>query len=473
MPTITPSSERSHRASSLSDLIAQSAHVLTGSANDYDPLMELIGDARFVLLGEASHGTHEFYRERALITQRLINEKGFTAVAVEADWPDAYRVNRYVRHTLNTGGFYTDSSARQALSGFKRFPAWMWRNKDVVDFVEWLRDYNGSLKLKSAKVGFYGLDLYSLFTSIEEVLNYLDKVDPAEANRARARYACFDHFNQDSQHYGYAAGLGLSASCEEAVVAQLRELNAHATAFSKTDGDEAKDALFYAQQNARLVRDAEEYYRCMYKGHVSSWNLRDRHMTETLDALARHLSEDADKKHTDGSVKANTSKIVVWAHNSHIGDASATEVAQLGEWNVGQLARERYGREAILIGFSTYDGTVTAASNWDAPAERKRVRPALVGSLEAELHESGAGNFMLPLNTENPLTKALAGRRLERAIGVIYRPETERQSHYFFSRVPQQFDAVVHFDHTHAVEPLEIANIWQTGEAPETFPVGV
>ncbi|MDO8179953.1 MAG: erythromycin esterase family protein [Undibacterium sp.] len=465
MLTVKQSSDRSHGTSALSALIAQSAHVLTGSESDYDPLMDLIGDARFVLLGEASHGTHEFYRERALITQRLIAEKGFTAVAVEADWPDAYRVNRYVRHTLNTGGFYTDSDARQSLAGFKRFPAWMWRNKDVVDFVEWLRGYNDSLLSPMSKVGFYGLDLYSMFTSIEEVLHYLDKVDPAEARRARGRYACFDHYNKESQHYGYAAGLGLSASCEKEVVKQLKDLNAHAADYVKNDGGDAVDALFYAQQNARLVMHAEEYYRSMYKGHVSSWNLRDRHMTETLDALAKHLSE---KNSED-----QPAKIVVWAHNSHIGDARATEVGQLGEWNVGQLTRERYGKEAVLIGFSTYEGTVTAASDWDAPAERKRVRPALIGSFEAALHDSGVGNFMLPLDKENPLTKALSGRRLERAIGVIYRPETERQSHYFFSHVPQQFDAVVHFDRTRAVEPLEIASMWHTGEAPETFPVGV
>ena len=453
--------------SSLGSLIAESAHILTGAASDYDPLLELIGDARFVLLGEASHGTHEFYRERACITQRLIAEKDFTAVAVEADWPDAYRVNRYVRNSRHMDKNNVDTNAKEALAGFKRFPAWMWRNTDVVQFIEWLRGYNDSLLPNSPKVGFYGLDLYSMFTSIEEVLHYLDKVDPDEAQRARTRYACFDHYNKDSQSYGQAVGFGLSGSCENDVVAQLRGLNARAVNYLQNDGSDAIDALFYAQQNARLVIHAEEYYRTMYRGHVSSWNLRDQHMVETLDALARHLSQN------NPNTSGKPAKIVVWAHNSHIGDARATEVGQIGEWNVGQLAREKYGSKAVLVGFTTYQGTVTAASDWDASAERKRVRPALVGSYEAALHEAGIANFMLPLNKQNPLTQALFARRLERAIGVIYRPETERQSHYFYSHMPQQFDAVLHFDHTRAVEPLELASLWSTGEAPETFPVGV
>lgn len=465
MPSHKP--ERPLSAPSLSHLIAGSAHVLTGAVTDYDPLLELIGDARFVLLGEASHGTHEFYRERACITQRLIAEKNFTAVAVEADWPDAYRVNRYVRNTLNTDKAYADANARQALAGFKRFPAWMWRNTDVVEFVEWLRGYNDSLLPDCPKTGFYGLDLYSLFTSIEEVLLYLDKVDPEEAQRARARYACFDHFNHDSQSYGHAASVDMSVSCENEVVAQLRGLNAHAGGYLQSDSSDAADALFYAQQNARLVIHAEEYYRTMYRGYVSSWNLRDQHMVETLDALARHLSH-----HNPGN-RGEQAKIVVWAHNSHIGDARATEVGQRGEWNVGQLARKLYGCKAVLVGFTTYHGTVTAASDWDAPAERKRVRPALAGSYETLLHEAGIGNFMLSLNQENHLTQALFARRLERAIGVIYRPETERQSHYFYSHLPQQFDAVLHFDQTRAVQPLELASLWSDGEAPETFPVGV
>ena len=457
MATITNSPLHSPLNSSLSSAISSAAHLLKGTADDYDSLLDLIGDARFVLLGEATHGTHEFYRERACITQRLIAEKNFTAVAVEADWPDAYRVNRYVRNQSE------DTDSNQALTGFKRFPAWMWRNTDVADFVEWLRGYNTSLLPHVPTVGFYGLDLYSLFTSIEEVLKYLDKVDPEAALRARVRYACFDHFDEDSQRYGYAAGFGLSASCENEVVAQLHDLHARAADYLRRDGPEATDAFFYAQQNARLVMNAEEYYRTMFRGHISSWNLRDRHMAETLDALAQYLSHTAGKP----------AKIVVWEHNSHIGDARATEAGRRGEWNVGQLARELYGDETRLIGFTTYHGTVTAASDWDGAAERKRVRPALADSYEHVFHDTGLARFMLPLREKNPAAQALFERRLERAIGVIYLPETERQSHYFYAHLPQQFDAVLHFDDTHAVEPLELTSGWKTGEAPETFPVGV
>ncbi len=443
--------------SPLSIAIASAAHLLKGTADDYDPLLELIGDARFVLLGEASHGTHEFYRERARITQRLIMEKGFTAVAVEADWPDAYRVNRYVRRQND------DADGKQALAGFQRFPTWMWRNTDVVYFVEWLRSFNDTLISSTAKVGFYGLDLYSLFTSIDEVLRYLDKVDPEAAQRARSRYACFDHFDEDSQRYGYGAGFGLSESCEQEVVTQLRDLHQSAADYLRRDGPEAADAFFYTQQNARLVMNAEEYYRIMFRGRISSWNLRDRHMEETLDALAQYLS------HASGK----PAKIVVWEHNSHLGDARATEIGQQGEWNVGQLAREHYGDEVRLIGFTTYQGTVTAASDWNRPAERKRVRPALTGSYEEAFHHAGIAHFMLPLREKNAATTMLSERRLERAIGVIYLPETERRSHYFYANLPQQFDAVLHFDETRAVEPLEVTSRWQTGEAPETFPVGV
>ncbi|HEX7634511.1 MAG TPA: erythromycin esterase family protein, partial [Noviherbaspirillum sp.] len=349
------------------------------------------------------------------------------------------------------------------LAGFKRFPAWMWRNTDVAELIEWLRCHNASLPSPTPAVGFYGLDLYSLFTSINEVLKYLDKVAPETARHARARYACFDHFDEDSQRYGYAAGFGLSESCEKEVVSQLRDLQAHAAEYLRRDGEEAADAFFYAQQNARLVMNAEEYYRTMFHGRISSWNLRDRHMAETLHALAQHLSHAIGKP----------AKIVVWEHNSHIGDARATEVGEQGEWNVGQLAREIYGDEARLIGFTTHHGTVTAASDWGGPAERKRVRPALAGSYEDAFHHTGIARFMLPLREKNPAAHALFESRLERAIGVIYLSESERRSHYFYARLPQQFDAVLHFDETHAVEPLELASHWKAGEAPETFPVGV
>lgn len=435
------------------DGVRRIAHPLTGSAEDYDPLLEAIGDARFVLLGEASHGTHEFYRERAQITRRLITEKGFTAVTAEADWPDAYRVNCYVR------GRSEDADAEEALADFRRFPAWMWRNADVLDFVGWLRAHNDSLPDGRGKVGFYGLDLYSLFASIEAVLSYLDRVDPEAAQRARARYSCFDHFGKEAQSYGYATAFGAAEPCEDEVVGQLVELQQRAAELARRDGRVAENELFYAEQNARVAKNAEEYYRAMFRGSVESWNLRDRHMVETLEALVGHLGR-----------HGGETKVVVWAHNSHLGDARATEMGEGGELNVGQLVRERHGQEARLVGFTTHRGTVTAASDWGAPAERKRVRPALQGSHEDLFHRVGIPRFLLDLREGGATAEALRQRRLERAIGVLYLPETERLSHYFYANLLFQFDAVLHFDETRAVEPLERTSEWEAGEAPETFP---
>jgi len=437
----------------LARVVRDSAYALSGATKDYDPLMALIGDARFVLLGEASHGTHDFYDQRAQITKRLIQENGFTAVAVEADWPDAYRVNRYVRGTTD------DADSEEALSGFKRFPTWMWGNADVLDFVGWLREHNDTVA-SASKVGFYGLDLYSLRASIEAVLIYLRKVDPDAARRALYRYSCFDHFGEDTQAYGYAANFDLADSCEEEVLGQLIELRQRAASYA-SDGRIADDEFFFAEQNARLVKNAEEYYRSMFRGHVESWNRRDTHMAETLEALDAHLGK-----------RGPRAKIVVWEHNSHLGDARATDIGGAGEFNVGQLVRERYGDESVLVGFTTHHGTVTAASNWDAPAERKRVRPGLPGSYEALFHEVGIPRFMLDLRGDRALARALREPLLERAIGVIYRPETERASHYFHARLADQFDAVLHFNETRAVEPLERTAL-VTGEVEETFPSGV
>jgi erythromycin esterase-like protein len=441
----------------LEQVLRESAHSLTGAEHDYEPLLQLIGDAPIVLLGEASHGTHEFYRERARITRRLIEEKGFTAVAVEADWPDAYRVNRWVR------GAGTDQDAVRALGDFERFPRWMWRNHDVVEFIDWLRGHNDSKPRTSPKVGFYGLDLYSLYTSIEAVLAYLDQVDPDAARRARYRYSCFEHFGEDSQAYGYAAEFGLAPSCEQESIRQLVELRRQAAELSRRDGRIPEDEHFYAEQNARLVKNAEEYYRSMFRGRVSSWNLRDRHMAEILDELIAHL----------GRKGAGRAKVVVWEHNSHIGDARATAMGKEGEWNIGQLARERYGTDAVLVGFSTYTGTVTAASDWDAPAERKQVRPGLPGSFEALFHQLTIPGFLLLLRGSEDLVHALREPRLERAIGVIYLPQTERVSHYFEARLPQQFDAVIHLDTTRAVLPLDPVAGWPEAEPPEAYPTGL
>lgn len=436
-------------------LIRDAAHRIEGVTTDYDPLMDLVGDARFVLLGEASHGTHDFYDARAKITQRLIEEKDFNAVAVEADWPDAYRVNRYIR------GAGPDANGHDALVGFKRFPTWMWRNADVLDFVEWMRAHNDGLAAETAKAGFYSLDLYSLYTSMDAVLDYLQKTDPEAAKRARYRYSCFDHFREDAQAYGYAASFDLTASCKKEVLSQVIELRKHAVAYASRDGQAESDEFFFAEQNARLVKNAEEYYRSMFRGRAESWNKRDRHMAETLEALVAHLENQGRK-----------AKIAVWEHNSHLGDARATESGAGGELNVGQLVRERHGADAVLVGFTTYQGTVTAASDWDTPPQKKRVRPGLEGSYEALFHAADIARFLLVLRNQGPLRQALREPRLERAIGVIYRPETERLSHYFHARLSEQFDAVLHFDETEAVEPLEPGTA-KSADVAETFPTGI
>lgn len=425
-----------------------------------EALEQLIGDARIVLIGESSHGTHEFYEARATITKWLIEEKGFCAVAAEADWPDAYRVNRYVR------GLGVDETAEEALRGFERFPAWMWRNTVVRDFVDWLRIRNGQCESKRQRqAGFYGLDLYSLHRSMQEVVTYLDRVDPKAAMRARNRYACFDHASaDDGQAYGFAAAFGAGPSCENEAVEQLVDMQRNALAYARRGGLLAEDELFYAQQNAQTVRNAEVYYRAMFSGRVNSWNLRDEHMAETLEALLTHLD-----RH-DGAPPA---RIVVWAHNSHVGDARATEVSSDGQLTLGQLVRQRYGDESRLIGFSTYSGTVTAASDWGGIAERKAVRPALNGSIEQLLHETGGSSFLVSADLSPEAADPLGVVRLGRAIGVIYRPETERQSHYFHVRPADQFDAMIHIDRTRALEPLEPTSLWIAGETPETYPSGL
>jgi erythromycin esterase-like protein len=385
----------------------------------------------------------------------LIAERGFSAVAVEADFPDAYRVNRYVR------GMGKDQTADEALSDFQRFPLWMWRNSDVLDFVGWLKDFNGD-KPHNRQAGFYGLDLYSLHASMRSVLDYLDKVDPEAAKSARHRYSCFEDFGEDAQSYGYAASFDARMSCEDEAIKQLLELQRRAAEYANRDGFVARDEYFFAEQNARLVKNAEEYYRQMFRGRVSSWNLRDSHMAETLTALAAHLEAENQQ-----------SKIVVWAHNSHLGDARATYMGERGEWNVGQLVRQQYENDAVLIGFTTYTGTVAAADNWDEPAQIKRVRPALKNSYELLFHETEIPDFFLNLRDDDETRELLRASRLERAIGVIYRPETERASHYFDASLPGQFDGVIHFDETRAVEPLDEDSSVKHDDLPETFPEGI
>lgn len=437
-------------------LLADECHHVTGRDDDYDGLLAMVGDRRVVLIGEGSHGTREFYRERARITRRLIDECGFTIVAVEADWPDAHRVDRFVCADS------PDRNSRDALSGFRRFPAWMWRNVEVLEFVDWLRRHNDQLPAGRERVHFCGLDLYSLRTSIEAVIAYLDANDPDEARRARERYACFDHVGADGQAYGFALAHQRVLPCEDEVVAQLLELRRRSEQYLSRDGVVAEDRLFDAEQNAVLVRDAEEYYHQMYRADVSSWNLRDRHMAATVDALLRYHGR-----------RSGTAKIVIWEHNSHIGDARATAMSARGELNVGQLVRQRYGvAECLLVGLTTFDGTVTAADDWGGPARRWRVRPALPGSHEELLHQIGVPAFWLSL-TSGRARDVLAARRRERAIGVIYRPRTELQSHYFVARMAGQFDVVVHIDRTHALEPLDTTPLWEQDEPPETYPTGL
>lgn len=441
------------------DAVRRSAWPLRDDPRDFDELLNHMGRARVVMIGEATHGTHEFYRTRIHLTKRLIVEHGFRAVAAEADWPDAYRVNRYVRDQS------PDTEAVDALADFARFPTWMWRNADMLAFVGWLRDHNDRLADDRDKVGFYGLDLYSLFTSMQAVVSYLERVDPAGAAQARQRYACFDHFGADSQKYGFSAALKLAPSCENQVVAQLADMRRYAGELGG-GGPMPGDESFFAEQNARVVKNAEQYYRAMFRGRSSSWNLRDQHMLEMLQALLGHL---------DGPSQgpSDRAKVVVWAHNSHLGDARATDMAGLGEVNLGQLARHTFGRETFSLGFTTYEGTVTAASAWDEPAERKRVRPALPGSYEAIFHAAGLERLLLMFGDGSDAAAPLAERRLERAIGVVYSPETERLSHYFEASLPAQFDAVIHLDETRAVEPLERTATWRTGELPETYPSAV
>ena len=408
------------------------------------PLLDRIGDARVVLLGEASHGSSEFYRFRARVTQELIRHRGFNVVAVEADWPDACWIDRHVRH-----------AAEPPASGepFLRFPTWMWRNREVAEFVAWLRGHNGEIRDRADQVGFYGLDLYSMYGSIAAVLDYLDRVDPAAAEIARERYACLTPWTRDPAAYGRAALTERQRSCESHVVAMLLDLLEQRFDYARQDGDRFVDAV----QNARVVANAERYYRAMYHGSVVSWNLRDQHMFDTLSMLLQ--------------VRPGA-KAVVWEHNSHIGDAAATEMGARGEHNVGRLSRQAYGDMAYLVGFGTDHGTVAAASNWDEPMRIMEVRPAHPDSYERICHDTEVPAFLLGLREPGrvEVREELAPPRLERAIGVIYRPHTELQSHYFQASLPYQFDEYVWLDRTHAVTPLPAR---QGGGVPDTYPFGV
>lgn len=432
--------------------LRDSAHVLDESMRDYDALLEMVGRRAFVLLGEATHGTHEFYRMRAEITRRLIDEHGFDAVAVEGDWPDVSRIDRYVRGAA-------DLTLDEAFDDFRRFPTWMWRNRDVHAFVQWLHERNGRVP-EQARAGFYGMDLYSLYRSADAVVAYLEQVDPDQAAAARRLYACLDHV-RDPEDYGYEAAAGLRPPCREAAAKLLVDLVRKAPQYRADDGQTALDEHFLAERNAYVVLNAEHYYRAMFAGRTNTWNLRDAHMVNTLLALRRHLRS-----------AGRPGRIVVWAHNSHLGDARATQMGERGEWNIGQLLREQVGSEqALLVGFTTYTGHVTAARDWDQPAERRWVRPAHRDSYEHAFYVSGLDRFFLPLHGEG--AAGLDSPLLERAIGVVYRPESELASHYFAATLAAQFDAVFHLDETTAVEPLDVTGHWTRHEPPDTYPFGL
>lgn len=416
-------------------------------------VLDWIGDAPVVLLGEATHGTQEFYEARARLSRQLIERKGFAAVAVEGDWPDAWRVNRYVQ---GAGAL----SAFAALSGFARFPTWMWRNTEIASLVDWLRHHNLH-RPENQRAGFYGLDLYSLRASMAAVVEYLDIRDPQMADAARASYACFDRFGGEPDMYAWSLQRLGDGTCEQEVVRQLLELQRRQAQLVRGDGAHSADEFFHAEQNARVAKNAERYYRTMLHGRAAAWNIRDQHMGETLAELREYLAR-----------RGQEPKVIVWAHNSHLGDARATEMGEGGELNLGQLARERWADEVRSIGFTTHSGTVIAASDWGEPAECKRVRPALNGSIEDLFHQAGRPHFFLPLDPGSEVADALASPRLERAIGVIYRPDTERQSHYFHARVSEQFDAMIHLDVTGPLMPLEGVQPPLEEEPPETYPEG-
>lgn len=433
---------------SLAEMIAEAAEELPPLDDPaFGRLFGRFANRRVVMLGEASHGTAEFYRARAAITRHLIAQHGFTIVAVEADWPDAATVDRYVRHRAGEGAVEPP---------FQRFPTWMWRNTEVLALIDWLREHNAGVAEMERRAGFYGLDIYNMSGSIAAVLDYLDRVDPEAAKVARERYGCLTPWQREPATYGRAALTRGYAECEAAVIEQCRALLEKRLDYAKEDGDSFLDAA----QNARLVASAERYYRIMYYGGAESWNLRDTHMFETLEHLLEAKGADA--------------KAVVWAHNSHIGDARATEMGAVrDELNIGQLARQRFGDEVALIGFGTHTGTVAAATDWDSPMDVKRVLPSRRDSYERQCHDSGKARFLLDLTAgyHEPLRRRLAEPRLERFIGVIYRPDTELWSHYSQSVLPDQFDAYVWFDETEAVTPLGPEHAREG--VPDTYPFGV
>ncbi len=432
-------------AQALVDAIGEHARPLRDEG-DLDPLLERIGDARIVLLGEASHGTREYYTWRDRLSRRLIAEKGFHFIAVEGDWPDCYLVNRWVK-----GADREHASARDVLHAFERWPTWMWGNHEVAALAEWLRVWNDK-QSEDRRVGFYGLDVYSLWESMDVVTKYLEKVDPELAARARRAYGCFDPYEEDVQEYAFATAV-VPTDCEEEVIRTLGELRRKGPDYR----EEGREAYFNAEQNALVARNAELYYRTMIRGGAASWNVRDTHMVETLERLLRHHGPDA--------------KAIVWEHNTHVGDARATDMARSGMVNVGQLARQEWGDEVVIAGFSSYAGSVIAGAEWGAPMERMPVPEAREGSWEHLLHAAGAEDKLLLLDPFDEVEGALDARG-HRAIGVVYNPAHEAFGNYVPTVMPYRYDAMLYVDRSHALRPLRMEP-HADGEAPETFPSGM
>ena len=441
------SPQKKKKEKTVTELIEDAAEPFNNPESaDLSPLLERIGDARIVLIGEASHGTSEFYRLREQITRELIQKKGFNIVSLEADWPDAAHIDRFVRNT--------DISLPED-EPFTRFPTWMWNNGEVLRFVKWLKTFNEGKSEIDEKTGVYGLDFYSMYSSVKAIIDYLEDIDPNLAETARNRYGCLMPYENDPARYGAAAMSDRYKKCEKDVTEMLYEILKHRVEAVKKDGARYYNAL----QNARLVANAEKYYRSMYLGAQSSWNLRDSHMFDTLKSLLNH--------------RGYGSKAVVWAHNSHIGNANATEMGARGEHNIGQLAKEEFGDKAFNIGFGTDHGTVAAAHDWGGKMNVMNVRPSPEGTIENLMHHVKHDNFFLPLHKKGheKLTEKLEESRLERAIGVIYRPQTEMQSHYFQASLPNQFDEYIWFDETRAINPLPQPD--KEEGTPETYPFGL
>ncbi len=426
--------------------IKKSAVYLDDAALDI--LLEKIGDSHIVLLGEATHGTHEFYIIRAEITKRLILEKNFNAIAIEGDWPDAYSLNNYIHNKAFI-------HAHEALGAFDRFPSWMWQNIPMLHLTEWLKAHNLQ---KNNSVSFYGLDLYSLYRSIDTVINYLEKIDPHLALQAKYLYSCFEQFRHDPQVYGYSIFSQLSKSCQDEVIKELKELETLEWRLIE-EKKVSSDEIFFLIQNARVIKNSEKYYRSLFINEINNWNLRDSHMMETVEEIIKHHKK-------MGNINP---KIVIWAHNSHIGNSAATQMSLQGEFNIGQLIKEKYKDDSFSLGFTTYNGTVSAASDWHMPVERKIIRNALPKSYEDLFHHCEISKFFLSLKDKDIVPERL----LERAIGVVYLPETERQSHYFYAALADQFDAIIHYDTTSALEPIDKTALWIKGEVPEAYPSGL